>query len=43
MHVPEGATMAHVNFSQFWPLFSLVGAVAASRAFGLVRMFLGRS
>jgi hypothetical protein len=34
--------MAHVNFSQFWPLFSLVGAVAAARGMSLIRMFLGR-
>lgn len=37
----EGASMAHVAWSQFWPLWGLALAVPASRAFRLIRSFLG--
>lgn len=37
----EGASMAHVAWLQFWPLWGLSLAVPASAAFRLVRSFLG--
>lgn len=41
MAVFEGASMAHVAWAQFWPLWGLALAVPAVRAFALVRSFLG--
>ncbi len=42
MTIPEGAMMAHVQFSDFAALTGLMAVVVASRAFGLIRQFLGR-
>lgn len=41
MIVVEGASMAHVAWVEFWPLWGLSVVVAASRGFRLMRMFLG--
>lgn len=40
MHVPEGASMAHVLWLQFWPLFGLAVAVPLRRGLSLAASFL---
>lgn len=42
MVVPDGATMAHVDWASFWPLVGLVAIIPASKAFRVARMFLSR-
>jgi hypothetical protein len=42
MFVPDGALMAHVQPSQFYGLLALAAIVPASKAFRLIRTFLGR-
>lgn len=41
MLVVEGASMAHVDWAQFWPLWTLGLAVPARRALRFMRAFLG--
>lgn len=41
MAVVAEASMAHVAWVEFWPLWGLALAVPASRAFRLIRSFLG--
>jgi hypothetical protein len=43
MVIPDGAMMAHVQFADFEALTGLMVIVVGSRAFGLIRQFLGRS
>lgn len=41
MSVIDGASMAHVAWSELWALWGLALVVPAARAFRLVRSFLG--
>lgn len=40
MFVPEGGSMAHVSWAQFWPLFGVSLAIPAQWALRLLRSFL---